>query len=125
MNELKVRLLKESFSIHRLDPNRPIPTTVLGSPVFFIGRTSDELSIVCRSDIPVLHARTEANWACFKMEGPLDFGLTGIVARLSATLAEAKIPIFAISTFDTDYILVKQEDLFHAESALKEAGYLI
>lgn len=125
MNELKVRLLKESFSIHRLDPSRPIPTTVLGSPVFFVGKTMDELSIVCRSDIPVLHAKTDSNWACFKMEGPLDFGLTGIVARLSAALAEAKVPIFAISTFDTDYILVKQGDLDRAEKALLDAGYLM
>ena len=123
MSELNVRLLKDSFSIHRLDPNRPIPTTVLGSPVFFVGKTTDELSIVCRSDIPVLHAKTESNWSCFKIEGPLDFGLTGIVARISAALAEAKIPIFAISTFDTDYILVKQGDLNRAEQALTDAGY--
>jgi len=125
MNELKVRLLKESFSIHRLDSARPIPTTVLGSPVFFIGRTRNELSIVCRNDIPVLHAKTEPDWACFEMEGPLDFNLTGVVARISAALAAAEISIFVISTFDTDYILVKQGDLVRAEKALLDAGYLM
>jgi len=123
MSELRIRLLKEPFSIHRLEPNRPIPTAVLGSQVFFVGRTQDELSIVCRSDIAVRHAKTEPDWACFMMEGPLDFQLTGIIARLSGALAEAKVSIFAVSTFDTDYILVKQADLKRAETALVQAGY--
>jgi uncharacterized protein len=104
MNELRVRLLKETFSIHRLDPDHPIPATVTGSPVFFIGRTKDELSIVCRANILIPHAQTEPDWACFMVEGPLDFTLTGIVARLSGALAAAEVSIFAISTFDTDYI---------------------
>ncbi len=123
MSELRLRLLKETFSIHRLDPSRPIPTTVLGSPIFFVGRTREELSIVCSSTIPVLHAKTEENWACFMVEGPLNFNLTGIIARLSAALAEAAVSIFAISTFDTDYILVQQDDIGRAEDALKTAGY--
>jgi uncharacterized protein len=123
MNELRVRLLKETFSIHRLDPDHPIPATVTGSPVFFIGRTKDELSIVCRANILIPHAQTEPDWACFMVEGPLDFTLTGIVARLSGALAAAEVSIFAISTFDTDYILVKQKDLVRAETALSEAGY--
>lgn len=125
MNELRLRLLKEMFSIHRLDPSRPIPVTVLGSPIFFVGRTKEELSIVCRSSIPVLHAKTEENWSCFMVEGPLDFNLTGIVARLSGALAAAEISIFPISTFDTDYIFVKQADLERAEIALNDAGYLL
>ncbi|MDA1027697.1 MAG: ACT domain-containing protein [Bacteroidetes bacterium] len=125
MNELRLRLLSETFSIHRLDPSRSIPPTVLGSSIFFVGRTKEELSIVCRSSIPILQAKTEENWSCFMVEGPLDFNLTGIVARLSGALAAAEISIFPISTFDTDYILVKQVDLQRAEIALKDAGYQI
>jgi hypothetical protein len=123
MSELRLKLLNEAFSIHRLDPHRPIPTSVLGSSTFFVGRTPDELSIVAQSDVEVRHAQSEHEWACFMVEGPLDFNLTGIIARLSASLAEAEVPIFAISTFDTDYILVRQSDLPRAERALMKAGY--
>ncbi len=123
MSDLRVRLLNETFSIHKLPPSRPIPPTVLGSPIFFVGRTKDELSIVCRADIPVSHAKTEENWACFMVEGPLDFNIIGVIARLSAVLAHAEVSIFSFSTFDTDYILVRQGDLLVAEKALKTAGF--
>ena len=123
MSELKLKFLDESFSIHRLEPHMAIPEAVLDSDLYFVGQTPDELSIVCKANISVPHAKTEPNWACFMVVGPLDFSLTGILARISAVLAEEKISIFAVSTFDTDYILVKQTDLSRAGKVLKDAGY--
>jgi hypothetical protein len=69
--------------------------------------------------------RSEPGWACFKVEGPLEFNLTGILAGIASVLADAKIPIFALSTFDTDYILVKRKQVGAAKEALLSAGYAL
>jgi len=121
--ELKLQLIDGSFSIHKLSPKMAIPATVLESEVFFVAQTKDELSIVCSSEIGMRHAKTEPDWACFMVVGPLDFTLTGILARISNALSQARISIFAISTFDTDYILVKESDLERAQKVLKDSGY--
>ncbi|MBT3448748.1 MAG: ACT domain-containing protein [Bacteroidetes Order II. Incertae sedis bacterium] len=123
MTELKLKVLEETFSVHRLNPLMAIPNAVTDSDVYFIGQTRDELSIVCFSDIEVPYARTESDWSCFMVVGPLDFNLTGIISRISTILAEEKISIFAISTFDTDYILVKHSDISRAQKILSDAGY--
>jgi hypothetical protein len=91
---------------------------------FFLGRTDEELSLVCRTeDTPAETVAREDGWRGFRVRGVLDFTLTGILARLSAVLAEAKIGIFAVSTYNTDYILVKEADFDRAVRALTEAGY--
>jgi len=121
--ELKLRLLAESFTIHRLPPEMAIPPAVLDSQPWFMAQTEDELSIVCRADVYVQSEKAETDWACFKVVGPLDFQLVGIIARISDTLARERISIFAISTFDTDYILVKNSDVERALKVLGAAGY--
>jgi hypothetical protein len=91
---------------------------------FFLGKTDEELSLVCRTeDTPAETLAREDGWRGFRVRGVLDFSLTGILARLSAVLAEAKIGIFAVSTYNTDYILVKEADFDRAVRALTEAGY--
>jgi len=91
---------------------------------FFLGKTDEELSLVCRTeDTPAETVAREDGWRGFRVRGVLDFSLTGILARLSAVLAEAKIGIFAVSTYNTDYILVKEKDFDRAVRALTEAGY--
>ena len=116
-------LLEDKINLHRLPADARIPETVLESPFFSITRTFDELSIVVPEDVGLAGTRREEGWSCIKVLGPLDFGLTGILAEISRVLAEEAISIFAVSTFDTDYILVKQESVPLAVRALETAGY--
>ena len=93
---------------------------------FFLGKTDEELSLVCLTkDVPEQTVERSDGWRGFRIEGTLDFSLVGILSKLSAVLAENKIGIFAVSTFNTDYILVKAEDFHRAVEALSSAGYVI
>jgi uncharacterized protein len=103
-----------------------IPVWVAGSEFYSATRTPDELSIVCpenRVDRSHAEMTVEAGWMAFKLEGPVPFSMTGVLASFLQPLAEAQIPIFAISTFDTDYVLVKEENLKAALAALCAAGH--
>ncbi len=94
------------------------------SDFFFAGKTDEEISLVCKTeDAPEKTTEREDGWRCFRIEGQLDFSLTGILSRISAVLADAGIGIFAVSTYNTDYVLVKARDLDRSVSSLKEAGY--
>lgn len=123
MANLILEILPGDYAVHRLDPSQAIPPALLGAAPMFIARTADELSIVCATDIEVAAPQTEAPWRCLKVMGPLDFGLTGILAGIAQVLAQAEISIFAISTYDTDYILVRGDRLDQATAALSQAGY--
>ncbi len=103
-----------TLAIVRLPALSTIPSWVFESDFFSITKTQDELSVVCLEKEVPSGARVERGWKGLKVEGPLDFELTGILSSLAQPLAEAKISIFAISTFDTDYILVKEENLPNA-----------
>ena len=94
------------------------------TPFFFLARTDEEISLVCRTeDVPAETAAREDGWRAFRIQGILDFSLTGILSELSAVLAGRGIGIFAVSTYNTDYILVKAENLDRAMSALAAEGY--
>ena len=96
----------------------------LSSGLYFIGRTEGELSLVCETaSVPEGVLAREDGWRALRVAGTLDFSLTGILSGIAAPLAEAKIGLFAVSTYDTDYILVKEEDLDRAAQALRSAGY--
>lgn len=98
----------------------------LESPFCFIGKTDEEQSLVCLAqDVPANVTHREDGWRAFGIEGELDFSLIGILARICGILAEREIGVFAVSTFNTDYILVKAEHFDSALSALTEAGYQI
>jgi hypothetical protein len=122
---LSLTLLAETFTIHRLQPNAEIPSPALRSPFFAIARTGDELSLVVPGSVKIKSDRSDAGWACFKVEGPLEFSLVGVLACIAGALAKASVSIFALSTFDTDYILVKREQVRAAKEALTTAGYQI
>ena len=93
---------------------------------YFIGRTDEELSLVCRTeDVPDPTTERDDGWRGFRIQGVLDFSLIGILSKLSAVLAEHKIGIFAVSTYNTDYILVKEENYDRALSALAAQGYAV
>jgi hypothetical protein len=122
---LTLTLLEGRFTLHRLEPDAVLPETILRNSFFAITRTDDELSIVLPESVEIESNRSEPGWACFKVEGPLEFNLTGILAGIASVLANAKIPIFALSTFDTDYILVKRKQAETAKEALLSAGYAL
>lgn len=96
----------------------------LNRDFFFIGRTDEEISLVCKTcDVPEITEERDDGWWAFRIQGVLDFSLVGILSKLSAVLAENKIGIFAVSTYNTDYILVKKENFQRAREVLTEAGY--
>ena len=121
--KLKLNILADHFTIHRFPPNHEIPKQIYENQFCSISKTEDELSIVCSSSVLPGSNISETGWFCIKVLGPLDFSLTGILADISAVLAKASVSIFAISTFDTDYVLVKSEKLPVARNALQKAGY--
>jgi uncharacterized protein len=123
--KLTLILLDQVLTICRMDRDKPIPDWALRGSFVSITRTNDELSLVCsQPDLPPDTAH-EPDWRCFQVVGPLAFSLTGVLLALTKPLAEASISIFAISTFDTDYVLVKAEDLSRAIIALTVAGHTV
>jgi len=120
---LTMKLLKEKYGVCRLDKNDLIPEWSQTSDFFSIARTSDELSIVCSQDNIPNDIKCEKDWRILKIEGPLDFSLIGILSSISTILARKGISIFAISTYDTDYILVKDKDINNAIVALVNERY--
>lgn len=96
------------------------------APIFFVGKTDEELSLVCPTEsVPDNAINREEGWRAFRIEGVLDFALTGILAPIAQLMADYAIGIFAVSTFNTDYVLVKAEDLERALGLLADAGYEI
>ena len=125
MTPLTLSLLPDTFTIHRLSPRSPLPENLYRSIFFSLTQSADELSVVCKSTIKIASRKQEDGWSCLRVEGVLDFGLTGILADLSGILADAGISIFAVSTYDTDYLLVKTETLTNAVAALHDAGHTV
>ena len=122
--KLTLKILDDTVTIHRFPAASPLPSAALASRFYSICRTDAEMSIICDSAISLNSDRYEAGWGVIQVAGPLDFSLTGILSALTAPLAAAAIPIFAVSTFDTDYILVKKETLKRTRAVLEEAGCL-
>lgn len=105
---------------------RSIEDIDLKKDFFFIGKTDEEISLVCiTGDTPSDTLERDDGWKGFRIQGVLDFSLIGILSKISAVLADNKIGIFAVSTYNTDYILVKSENFIKAENALSNAGYKI
>lgn len=111
-----------TFSVHRLPPDSALPQALLAEPFYAVLRSPEELSVCCRADVPLASTHREDDWACLAVDGPLDFALTGIVSSMTTPLAEAGIPVFVISSFDTDYLLVKLDRLAQAAEVLTGAG---
>jgi len=118
--KLTLSILPEKLGICHLAKNNPIPDWVKNLSFCSITRTADELSITCPQEKIPGGIMAEKDWRAFKIQGPLGFSLTGIVASLSKPLAEAEISIFYISTYETDYLLVEEKNLDKAKKALSE-----
>lgn len=120
---LPLILLPDDLAVCRLPPDTPLPAWVAGSGFVSITRTVDELSIVVARGCVPAGVTMVAGWRALKVRGPLDFGLTGILAALATPLADAGISLFAIATYDTDYVLVRQDVLDRAVMVLTAAGH--
>lgn len=123
--DLVLDVLPEPYSIARLDAGADIPSWALRAPWFSMTRTGSELSVVCESRLVPAHIRQSGPWRILQVEGPLDFDLTGILSRLTTPLAEAEISIFAVSTYDTDYVLVRAGALQGAIAGLQKDGVVV
>lgn len=114
------------FAIARLPARSRIPGWAVGSPLFSaIVQTPEELSVVAPDMAVPQGVQAERGWACLRVDGRLDFGETGILASIAEPLAGAGISIFAVSTYDTDYILVAEGELAAAHRALTTAGHVV
>lgn len=116
----------ERFAVCRFAPDDPLPAWVFhaGATTWSLTRTPRELSLVCpQDDLPPSVERAERNWRAFEVEGPIPFEETGVLAGLVAPLAAAGISVFALATYDTDLLLVRERDLERAVAALASAGH--
>jgi uncharacterized protein len=117
------RKLPGSFAICQLPPNAPLPAFNVIGPFTSMTRTGDELSIVCLTDQVPDKAKYEAPWICLELEGPFPFSQVGVLASFIDPLARCGVPILAISTFDTDYVLVREQSAATALKVLQDAGH--
>ena len=122
---LQLKLLPERFAISRLAPTASIPEWAMQGSFFSVTRTGDELSVVCELGRVPAGVQAQSGWRVFKVHGPFVLTEIGVLSALASPLAEARVSLFAISTFDTDYLLVASETLSVAVAALEGAGHKI
>ena len=122
-HKLRFSVLQDDAGICRLPPAAVIPEWAYRGEFFSITNTAEEISIVCLAKVIPENVDKDAGWKILKIEGILSFGLVGILAQFSAVLAAAEVSIFAISTYNTDYVLVKNEDFDAAVVALRKDGH--
>jgi hypothetical protein len=125
MPTVTLTLFPGDYAISRLAPDAADPIWARDSPVSVIARTADELSVLCSSESVPAGTQCEPGWKLFKFQGPFAFTQTGILAAVLAPLAQAQVGILAVSTFDTDYVLVKDTNLGRAQEALVAAGHVV
>ena len=124
MTSLDLQLLAGTYAVSRLSPDEPAPEWARGELLALV-RTPDELSIVSAADSVPASIRSERGWRVLRVAGPLDFSLVGILAALTGALARADVALFSLSTFDTDYLLVRERDLQRAQRALESEGHRV
>lgn len=122
---ISLRLLPEPYTVHRLPADAAAPQIAAGQRLFALLHSPDEWSVVCHSALDLPGSRRETGWRCLMVSGPLDFALTGIVAALTVPLAAAAVPVFVVSSFDTDYLLVKEQDLVRALDAWRDQNIAV
>ena len=122
---LTLDVVPGSYAICRWSPGEPLPPWVMQGEFFSVTRTPAELSAVCDAAALPSDVKAEGPWLMLAVRGPLDFNITGVFAGLATPLAAAGISIFAVSTYDTDYVLVRNGDLDRAVRALREAGHSV
>ena len=122
-SSLHLTAIPGRFSVVRLGPAEEIPPWALSEAMFSITKTAEETSVVCHAHLVPAGTISEVGFCCLKVEGPLAFSETGVLASLASPLSNAGISLFAISTFDTDYILVREVDFGRTVATLRSAGH--
>jgi uncharacterized protein len=123
IQRLKFRQLPAPYAVIRLAPNSPIPAWATNGEFISITRTPDELSIVCPAENIPPEIQFNPSWTCLKLQGPFPFSQTGVLLSFIAPLSTNAVPVFAISTYDTDYVLIPHHDTGRALDLLREAGH--
>lgn len=119
---LRLSKVPGTYAVCRLAPGASLPAWVRGA-FTSVTRTPDELSIVCDDDAVPVDIKAERRWRALRIKGPIPFEMVGVAAALISPLAEARISIFLVSTFDTDYLLVKEDVFARALDVLRDAGH--
>ena len=122
---LTLFLLPDTFAVCRLPAGAELPAWAMAGSFYAVTRTANELSIVCAQAQVPDDVTCQPGWRCLQVAGPLDFALTGVLASLAQPLAAAGLSIFALSTYDTDYLLIQDETLEAARAALRNAGHTL
>ena len=122
-HKLKFRWLPSLYAIVRLAPNATVPDWATRGEFTSITRTAEELSIVCEADNLPSEVHSSHHWICLKLEGPFPFEQTGVLLSFTEPLSSNDIPIFAISTYDTDYVLLQEDYMGNVMDILREAGH--
>ena len=123
MRKLTLHMLGETFTINKLPQFAEIPSILSQGDMCFISRTDEELSIICPDYMAPNNVQQELGWRCIRVEGEMKLQEVGVLASLAQPLADAGIPMFVVSTFNTDYIFVMEENLVNAVQALQQAGH--
>jgi hypothetical protein len=118
-------VLPDTFAVCRLSNISSIPPWAIEGEFFSITRTADELSVVCRQVAVPEAITSERGWRCLRVAGTVPFSVVGLLAALTAPLAEAGISVFVVSTYDTDYLLAKEKDWTAAVDVLRRQGYTV
>ena len=119
---MELKKIDHNFSVCKVENLQEID---LSEEFYFIGKTDEELSVVCRTEAaPANAVEREDGWRAFRIQGVLDFSLIGILSKISTILAENQIGIFVVSTYNTDYVLVKEENYEKALDVLEKHGYI-
>lgn len=121
---MRLKVLKDIYAIYKFNSYSDIPSRIYGSKFYSVAKTEDEISVVCKQSDYINNAKQiDKGWKVLKILGSFDFSLIGIIAEISKILYEYKIPIFTISTYETDYILVKSDDLDKAMDSLRKYNH--
>jgi uncharacterized protein len=123
--DIPISLLPGQFAVCRLSANAPSPDWARPGSLLAYIHTPEEFSVVCQECYVPTEVKAERGWRTLKVHGPLDFSLVGVLASLTAVLAEASVSVFVLSTYETDYVLVKEKQLEQAVQALRQAGYTV
>lgn len=121
---LGIRVMSDRLAIARLDPVAPLPDWTAGGPLLAAVRTAEELTLVASDHLVPVSVACERNWVALQLIGPFELSETGILAAMTAPLADAGVPIFAISTYETDYLLIRERDLPRARQVLEGVGHV-
>jgi uncharacterized protein len=122
--KLKFKVLPNKYAICRLSPNAAIPGWLATAEFFSVTRTAEELSVVAVQELAEAEdADCSREWRIMKIEGPLDLTIVGLIAGVAGVFKDAGVPIFTMSTYDTDYIMVKEQDLGAGIRALEASGH--